>query len=361
MSTSTDPRTARRASTVAGLLALMIMAAHVPVSAAVSEADADSAKKLYAEGVKLEPTDLPTARDRFKGAFKLRPSPIIGLKLGEVHERLGELVEARQVYRRSETVKADEFLDVGVKEESQNAKDARKEAGRRADALEHRIPSITIRLENIPKGALPKVSVDDADIPIEALAVPRSVNPGKHVVLVKLEGQPAKKSAFELAEGKTRVVTVDLTPDAPATSTVPAESGPKAVPAVPPPAAPTPSPGHSDVATSGPSALTWVGFGVGAAGIVVGSVTGILALGKDSTVKDNCPNQGCPPAFHDDLDAAKRFSTISTISFAVGLIGVGVGVWGLLSSPSPTADKTHASTSVRPSLGIGTIGITGAF
>jgi hypothetical protein len=108
--------------------------------------------------------------------------------------------------------------------------------------------------------------------------------------------------------------------------------------------------------------MTWVGFGVGGAAIIVGGVTGILALGKDSTVKSNCPNQICPPAFHDDLNSAKTFSTISTVSFGVGLIGIGVGVWGLIStSSSAAAVKPATSASVQPWIGIGTIGVTGAF
>jgi hypothetical protein len=358
MSTSTDLRASRLSSAVAGGLVLALAFAQLPALAAVSEADADGAKKLYGEGVRLEASDLPTARDRFKGAFKLRPSPIIGVKLGDVHERLGELLEARQVYRRCETVRADEFLDVGVKDESQNAKDARQEAHRRAESLERRIPSITIRLDSLPKGAQPKVSVDDADIPIEALAVPRSVNPGKHVVLVKIEGQATKKSAFELAEGQTRVVSVDLTPD-------PSEGAPTTgTPRVTPPPEGTPgAPANHDVGVASPglSTMTWVGFGIGGAGLIVGGVTGILAMGKASTVKDNCPNQICPPAFHDDLDAGKRYSTISTIGFGVALVGVGVGVWGLLSSPSAEAAKPAATAFVHPWVGIGSVGVTGAF
>ncbi len=361
--TSTELGTSRRRSAIASGLVCALALAHLPAGAAVSEADADGAKKLYGEGVRLEASDLPTARDRFKGAFKLRPSPIIGVKLGDVHERLGELLEARQVYRRCETVKADEFLDVGVKDESQNAKDARQEAHRRAEALERRIPSITIRLDGAAKGAQPKVTVDDADIPLEALAVPRSVNPGKHVVIVRIDGQAPKKSAFELAEGQTRVVTVDLTPDpaevAPAATTKPGGATTTGAASAPP--------GHrSDEgvpssASSGPSTLTYVGFGVAGAGLIVGGVTGLLAMGKASTVKDNCQNQICPPAFHDDLDAGKRYSTISTIGFGVALVGVGVGVWGLLTSPSGEASKPAATASVQPWIGLGSVGLTGAF
>lgn len=338
--------------------ALVVDAVGVPVLAA-SDADIETAKSAIKEGrARRAAGDLRGARDQFKAAWALVPTPRNGVELAEAHEALGELVEARRIY-------VDVTKLPPLAKESPESKDARKKADESAAALLKRIPSITIRLENTPKGASPIVTVDDADVPVDALAVPRMVNPGKHVVLVKLDGSQPKKSAFELSEGQTRVVTVDLTPDAPTPTKVPADSTlkPATATVVVPSSAPTTSTKQPDtgVPSSGPSALTWVGFSVGGAGLIIGSVTGIMALGKDSTVKDNCPNQGCPPAFHDDLNAAKSYSTISTISFGVGLVGLGVGVWGLLSSPSAEANKPAAAASVQPWIGIGTVGVTGAF
>jgi hypothetical protein len=337
----------------------MVDAVGAPVMAA-SDTDIESAKAAIKEGrARRSAGDYQGARDQFKAAWALVPTPRNGVELAEAYEALGELVEARRIY-------VDVTKLPPLAKESPESKEARKKADDAAASLLKRIPSITIRLENIPKGASPRVSVDDADVPVDALAVPRMVNPGKHVVLVKLDGSQPKKSAFELSAGQTRVVTVDLTPDAvtesPKPTAPPAKVG--ATPtAAASPSTPAPTTRNSDsgVTSSGPSTMTWVGFSVGGAGVLIGGVTGILALGKDSTIKSNCPNQGCPPAFHSDLDAAKRYSTISTISFGVGLVGIGVGVWGLLSSPSAEATKPATSASVQPWIGIGTVGVTGAF
>lgn len=356
MPTSYEPRDSRRSVTLAGGLALALMLSHSPARAAVSEADADSAKKLYAEGARLEATDLPAARDRFKAAFKLRPSPILGIKLGAVHERLGELLEARQVYRRSQSVKPDEFLDVGVKEESQNARDARAEAGRKADALERRIPSLTFRLENTPKGAQPKVSIDETDVPVEALAVPRSVNPGKHVVVVKLEGQAPKRSAFELAEGQTRVVTVDLTPDPIAEAPKPPAPG-SAVDAPPPP---VPAPGRADGGpnASGPGTMTWVGLGVGGAGLVsigLGALVGFAAKGKYADSAPHCPNELCDAEGAKLAGDARGLGTTSKIFLGVGAVAAIAGVTLYLAAPSSKPSAPQVT------LGAGSVGFKVGF
>jgi hypothetical protein len=365
-SISTDKARPRRA--VAAALAIALSAPSIAAIAAVSEADADAAKKLWADGVRLEPTDLATARDRFKGAFKLRPSPIIGLKLGDVHERLGELVEARQVFQRAATVSPDEFLDVGVKQESLNAQDARKQARARAQALEDRIPTIDVHLSNVPADAKPKVTIDGVEIPIEALAVPRSANPGKHLIVVTIRDRAPKTAEIELVEKDRRVVEIDLRPD-PAATTTPPDSKPATPPGATTAPALTPTP-ERRASGSATRTVGWIGFGVGGAGLIVGGVAGVLALGKASTVKDGCPNQICPPSHHDDLDAAKRWSTISNVGFGVAVLGLGVGLWGVLSSRSRETATTPASTTtatpppraqVQPWIGVGSVGVVGTF
>ena len=87
--------------------------------------------------------------------------------------------------------------------------------------------------------------------------------------------------------------------------------------------------------TRGParvSPLVYVGFGVGAAGLAVGSVTGILSLSKASRAKDHCEDNACREAARDDIDGSKTLANVSNVAFAVGVVGIGVGVYGLLSS-----------------------------
>ena len=49
-------------------------------------------------------------------------------------------------------------------------------------------------------------------------------------------------------------------------------------------------------------------------------------LGKKSTVENNCPDQRCrSQADLDAADSGKTLSLVSTITFAVGVAGIGAG------------------------------------
>ena len=366
--TCSEPRARRLGATLLAALALQAL----PIAAwAETAADIETAKAAIVEGrARLEKGDLAGARDQFKAAWALVRTPKNGVELAETHEKLRELVEARLVY-----------VDVTKlpprDKESKESLEAREKADARAADLQARIPTITVRLEGVPKGVEPEVSIDDASVPLAALAAPRRLNPGKHVVLVRVKGQPAKKTAFDLAEKQTRVVVVDLTadeaatkpavapakPEAPSPSAKPEGSAGSVAAKGDPATAQVASPkvdGASPVEKRGMGALAWLGFGIGGVGLVVGGVTGALAAGKASIVKDNCPNQVCPPAYHADLNAAKAYSTLSNIGFAVGVVGLGVGVWGLVSGSSAEPTKA-ASARVQPWIGLGSAGVTGEF
>jgi hypothetical protein len=99
------------------------------------------------------------------------------------------------------------------------------------------------------------------------------------------------------------------------------------------------------VATSGSTrTLGYVVGGVGIVALGVGAAFGVIALKKTREYKDVCPGGACTDeggiALHDD---AKTAATISTIGLGVGIVGVGLGTYFLLSSPSePPAPKDTA-------------------
>jgi hypothetical protein len=91
-------------------------------------------------------------------------------------------------------------------------------------------------------------------------------------------------------------------------------------------------------------------------GIGVGSVTGIMTLGRGSDAKTNCPGGQCmTPQQADDAKGGKTLGTISTIAFGVGIAGAAVGVYGLFFA------KPKSSTSVAVSLGPTGGGVRGTF
>jgi hypothetical protein len=80
----------------------------------------------------------------------------------------------------------------------------------------------------------------------------------------------------------------------------------------------------------------YVAGGIGVAGIVLGGVTGGLALGKKSTINDNCVSLICNHDGKQAADSAKSLALVSTVGFGVGLAGIAVAaILYATTSPAP--------------------------
>lgn len=150
-------------------------------------------------------------------------------------------------------------------------------------------------------------------------------DPGAHIIEASAPGTRPGNFAVTLAEGEAR--TVDVKPgDA------------------------TQGEGAATTSEGGRRTWGWVAGGVGAAGILVGTTAGVLALGKKSTVDANCDDaKRCNQTGIDAADAGSRLATVSTVGLLVGVVGVGVGAYLLVTSPTAT----------RPSALVPTVGPTG--
>jgi len=111
-------------------------------------------------------------------------------------------------------------------------------------------------------------------------------------------------------------------------------------------------------ADGGVSPLVYVGFGVGAAGLVVGGVAGAMSLSHTAQAKQFCTNGRCTPEAAEDLEASKTWGNISTIGFAVGGVGVGVGIIGLATSGGSERPSTAR---IEPVIGPRWTGVRGRF
>ena len=102
-----------------------------------------------------------------------------------------------------------------------------------------------------------------------------------------------------------------------------------------------------------------VAFGVGGAGLVLGTVGGLLALGKSSTLKDSCKLNGnkCPASAQSDIDSDVPVGTIRTAGCIVAGVGGAAGAVLLLTAPK--AEVKGAT--VSPYVGAGNVGFTGSF
>lgn len=156
----------------------------------------------------------------------------------------------------------------------------------------------------------------------------------------------AQKLADELAE--------PAAPIAPKTDTTPSSTP---VEVKKPESAPAPS--------SKISPLVFAGFGVGAAGLIAGAVTGGLALSKAKDVHEVCPDNKClydndRAQIQADNDTAHVLANVSNVSLALGVVGVGVGIVGIFLSGGDKKPEPQAAA-LRVNVGVGYLGLGGAF
>jgi hypothetical protein len=104
-----------------------------------------------------------------------------------------------------------------------------------------------------------------------------------------------------------------------------------------------------------------VGFGVGAAGIAMGSTFGLIAMSKRSSLDQSCPDPGSCPRTQNNatmLDQLRTSSTLSTVGFAAGGAGVAFGAVWLLLAPEAS---NRSAFSVQPIVSPRLSGLRGTF
>lgn len=275
-------------------------------------------------------------------SYRLDPLPGALFTLAECDARAGKLASAVERY--------DEYLALysRMSRKEQAGQRGRDKAAASAKAkLMPRVPMIALRLPpDAPSDTL--VWRDEVRLNAPALGVPLPVDPGEHVIATQVPGGPKHEQRVTVAAGDNVDLKLEIERAPATTSLAPAA----------PPAAP-----DADQSTSSPiSWPTYVSFGIGGLGILAGTVTGAMSLSKTSTIKDSCDGNVCPPSVTGDRDSAQTLATISNVSFAVGVAGVGVGIATLLWSPK-TEERTDASgaISLQPVLGPGMAGLQGRF
>jgi tetratricopeptide (TPR) repeat protein len=89
-------------------------------------------------------------------------------------------------------------------------------------------------------------------------------------------------------------------------------------------------------AESGPSIAPWIVAGAGAAMLLAGAVTGVLALGAVGDIEDECENDICPSSYEEleeDRDSARTLVRVTDYLLLGGTIVLAAGVtWWFLSS-----------------------------
>lgn len=322
---------------------LAVLATHVGVARAGDDEQVRAGARATAmEGAKaMQEGRWADAVALFKRAESLVHAPPHLLYMARAYVKLGKLVEAGEAYRAI----TKETLAPNAPRAFVEARDA---ANAEAGALASRIPSLTITLE----GAVPDavVTMDGVEVPRALVGVAHPVNPGAHVLAVKAAGHRADPVNVEVREGSSAKATLTLVAIPGAMPTAPPTTEP-------PPIAPS---GKSGLRTAG-----WISLGVGVVGLGVGTAFMLVNRGKRSDAEALCPGPVCAASNRDairELDAsASDAATLSWIGYGVGVAGVAAGATLLLLGRGSSESVAPQAGHVRPWVGLGSAGVGGTF
>ena len=216
------------------------------------------------------------------------------------------------------------------------------------------------------------VAIDGTVVATELEGQAIDVDPGLHVFSFQAPNLPRVQQVVAVLEGKKNQVVVaslDTTrpPSAFAgepTSTHVAPQRPSAslqlAPTQPPEQAPD-LPESDRPRRASVSAWTYVAFGGGAVGIVVGSIFGVLALQTKSSLDAQCQQYACSRASTGDIGSLHTQSWTSNIGFGVGILGAGVGAVIVVTTARPTVSAGRSALKVTPWFGGTSGGVEGTF
>ncbi len=332
-------------------------------SSAYAQADADraAARQLGEAGqAALDAKDYKTAEDKFRRADTLVHAPTLLLGLARALAGEGKLLEAQEAYKR--------IVREGVAPGSPAVfQKALEDAKQEVDTVSPRIGGVTISVKTAGGEASPanlQVALDGAPVNAALLGVKRPANPGSHVLHVTADGYKPVDLKVDVPVGGAVDAPVTLEKDPNAAQATPAVVPPPAdaSSSSPPPGATPEQPAAAE--GGGPGIWPWVAFGVGAAGLITGGVTGALALGDHSDLSGACSNGICHPDQQSKVDSYNTMGTISTVGLIVGGVGVATGALLLVLKPNlVSGSAAPASTGLRvyPVLGLGAAGAAGTF
>ncbi|GAC1352156.1 MAG: hypothetical protein NVSMB1_12200 [Polyangiales bacterium] len=323
-------------------------------------AEISAARDLGSEGIKLANAGrCADAVEKLSRAAKLYPAPTIVERLGECEIELGKIVEGSEVLQR---VLRDPL--------PLNPPNAFLVARARAQEVLNKAKPRICRLRVVVKGPSPAdvvVRVDGEPMSSALLGADRPTDPGPHTVEISAPSYRTNTTKLTLAEGASQSLAITLEEDpaarvaAPPLASTKPDSSPSQVNTVGSPAtsAPNDLPTTSGEKSSRAPAL--VALTIGIAGIATGVTFGIIAINKRNELDGTCTNHSCPPSDRDGINSLKTMSTVSTIAFIAGGVGLAVGIPLFVWSGSSSEAHEKTAVSLKVKLGSDGASLLGSF
>jgi hypothetical protein len=171
------------------------------------------------------------------------------------------------------------------------------------------------------------------------MTTPVRVASGSVAIAVEARGYTPLHQQLTIEGGKVASLEAKLTSEVPEASRA----------STPPPPTPT-----ETYVPSGWRVAAYATGGIGLASLAAGAIFGGLVAAKTGDASSHCPSNACDPVGWSDIDDAKTFATVSTITFVAG--GALIAGAAALFFFAPHASRHMA---IVPLLGPGFAGIGG--
>jgi hypothetical protein len=343
---------------VSGGRACGIAFALIATAALPSRAHAQSteSRALFEKGVTdMEAGKFDAACPELEESLRLWRGPGTLFTLAECYSKAGLTASAVSHYET--------YLDLFSKmtpaeQEKQQGRD--KTAHDRITTLKPDVPTLTLTLKaGTPSGT--EVKRDGVLQGSASLGLALPIDPGAHVITVQPPGGAVstqnvtvgkgEKKTLELTVGETGTTAPSTTSSTSTPSTTSSSSGSQA----------TSEPVDESSRGNGQRIAGVVVGSVGVASLLVGAITGGVALGDKSTVtqhcnidKGTCRDQTGVDAWH----SAQTMGTVSSVTLGIGAAATVSGIIVFLTAPK--AKPTHAA-SISVDVGMTGLSVRGTF
>jgi hypothetical protein len=302
-------------------------------------ADKAAAETLFVDARKL------LAAGKYQEACKAlaesqRLDPGVGtlLNLGRCYEKLGRTASAWSTYR--EAAAAARAANQGARE---------KNARQAADALEPKLPKLTVVVTGAETNPRLEVRRDGAVVPPSMWGMAVAIDPGNHLFEASAPGSKPWRTQVVAEAGKPITVTIPAL-EADPKAALDARTPPTAKPVkTEKTAGPVNVPEPAPAPTTGLGAQRVVGIVVGGAGLIGTAVGGYFALRAKSTydgadcnpITNDCSSQGI-----SDRNLAFGRARTATYATIGGLTAIVAGV--VLFVTAPSRPSSEAATNAAP-------------
>lgn len=317
------------------LWALLGWSAHAWAQA--PETDRNLAQSLFEQARQLMGAGrFEEACPKLEESQRLDPGGGTQLNLGLCHEKQGKIATAWTDFKGA--------LSLARRDGRQERAAAAEE---RIAALEPRLPWLTLAVAGAAEGE--QVTLDGAAVGKAAWGSPIAIDPGTHVLSASAFGRKPWSGTVSVVVGeKLRVSIPELETTTTAPSLVPTVvPSPNSTPelartAVPPPNS-APELARS-ARPSGRNTAAWIIGGTGVVALGIGTIFGVRTLAKKKDSDAQCPTDAsCSREGVTLNDEAHTSAWISDIGFGLGIVGVGVGTYLLLTGgPAEQGQKASA-------------------